>query len=217
VEGFGGRSIRVESAAAARYVYVVDDDTDVRASLQFLLRTREMLVVSFSDPLAFLKKLSALAPGPILLDLRMPQMDGVQLLAELVHRDVNWPVIFLTGHGELSIAVSAFKLGAVDFLEKPVSAVELEECLERAFETLGRSLATTAEKGKANLLWSLLSRRESEVISGLCAGLSNKQVAFNLSISPRTVEMHRANALRTLGVRSLAEVVNLRVKGERQI
>lgn len=210
-------ALEVGSAAARRHVHVVDDDLDIRNSLQFLLSTWDMLAVPFSDAVSFLDQVATLTPGPIIVDVRMPRMDGVQLLAELRGLDVNWPIIFLTGHGELSVAVSAFKLGAADFLEKPVSAGQLEQCVGRAFEALDRMQAIAASKAIASSLWSLLTVREREVIDGLCEGLSNKQVAFNLSISPRTVEMHRSNALRSLRVRSLAEVVTLRNKGELEI
>ena len=191
-------------------VYVIDDDADLRRSLHFLLETRHATVTSFRRATDFLEAIDSLAPAPLIVDVRMPRMDGLQLIAELKRRQVDWPVIFLSGHGDVTIAVRALKLGATDFLEKPVVAAELEACLEGAFKMLSGQLLSSDTKVQAARRWGLLTRRELGVLELLCEGSSNKQVAFKLQISPRTVEMHRASALRQLQVKSLPEVMMLR-------
>ncbi|MDQ3185071.1 MAG: response regulator [Pseudomonadota bacterium] len=193
-----------------RIVHVVDDDKDLRESLQFLLTTRQISVTLFASGLTFFDVVTDLPAAPIILDVRMPQMNGLQFLTELRERCVDWPVIALSGHGEINIAVMAIKLGALDFLEKPVAPSELEDCLERAFSLIEAQREHGDERRMAEKLLALLTSREAEVLDRLCQGRSNKQVAFDLGISPRTVEMHRANALRHLGVRSIAQVVSLR-------
>ena len=187
----------------------MDDDKDLRDSLKFLLATRQIAVTSFAGGREFFDALPGLSPAPIILDLRMPRMDGLQFLAEFSKSNLSWPVIVLSGHGEIRAAVKAIKLGAVDFLEKPITLPELERCIESAFATLETKREFADVQRGAAQQFSSLTRREQEVLERLCRGRSNKQVAFDLEISPRTVEMHRANALRHLGVRSIAEVVNL--------
>ncbi len=198
-----------ELDAGPRLVYVVDDDGQVRDSLKFLMTTCGIEVQGFDSGSAFLKALNSLAAAPIILDIRMPGMDGIELLEELASRAIHWPVIVLSGHGEIGVAVRAIKSGAIDFLEKPVEAIELETCLLKAFHVLEDERVSLHSRSTSLQLLSLLTPRESEVLGGLCSGKANKQVAFALSISPRTVEMHRAHALRRLGVRTIAEVVTL--------
>lgn len=195
--------------ATQRIIYVVDDNAELRQSLEFLLATRNMIVQSFESGHAFFDAVDGLAPAPIILDMRMPRMNGIEFQEELSQRKLAWPVIILTGHGEVGIAVKGLKLGAIDFLEKPVEVHELEKCLKRAYQTLESEQDAEQSKAATMHLLSRLTPRESEVLTALCSGQSNKQVAFSLSISPRTVEMHRAKALRQLEVRSIAEVVTL--------
>lgn len=137
-------------------------------------------------------------------------MDGLQLIAELTKRDVAWPAVFLSAHADISVAVRALKLGAADFLEKPVLTTDLEAALVNAFAELDRQTLALQSKLDAAKRWSLLTPREKSVLDLLCKGQANKIVAFELGISPRTVEMHRANALRQLQVRSLPEVILLK-------
>lgn len=191
-------------------VYVVDDDAELRRSLMFLLTTRRVLVTSYESGEEFFAALPGLSVAPIILDLRMPQMDGLQFLERLSKTSFDGPVILLSGHGEVNVAVKAIKLGAIDFLEKPVTASELELCLERAFAMLELKREQDDVRDCAVQLLSSLTPRQCEVLERLCEGRSNKQVAFDLALSPRTVEMHRANALRHLGVKSIAQVANLR-------
>jgi two-component system response regulator FixJ len=191
-------------------VYVIDDDGDLRRSLHFLLQTRDICVSPYVSGVQFLNELDTLKAAPIILDLRMPDMDGTQVLRQLAARDNKWPVIMLSGHGEIGVAVQSLKNGAIDFLEKPVPAKELLAAIDVAFEKLRHEAVGDDRREQAAQRVSLLTPREGEVLDHLCEGRTNKQVAFDLSISPRTVEMHRANALRQLKVRSLVEAAALR-------
>lgn len=199
----------MDSIPGNQLVYVVDDDEQIRESLTFVMETRAISVVSFDSGAAFFDRLNDLTPAPIILDIRMPQMDGIEFLREFATWGFGWPVIVLTGHGEITVAVQALKLGAIDFLEKPVELHEMELCLGKAFKLLETEQMSRNTQAACRKALSLLTPRESEVLEGLCSGKANKQVAYALSISPRTVEMHRSNALRRLGVRTLAEVVTL--------
>ena len=194
----------------ARVVYVIDDDSDLRRSLHFLLETRGICVSPFASGIEFLSEVPHLAPAPILLDIRMPRMDGTQVLSELAERKIAWPVVVISGHGDVATAVASLKLGAVDFLEKPMPAGSLLESIESAFGKLAKVSDSESIRRNATERFSSLTPREANVIKLLCDGRSNKQVAFDLAISPRTVEMHRANALRQLGVRTVVEAVSLR-------
>jgi two-component system response regulator FixJ len=195
--------------AYQREVYVVDDDQDLRQSMQFLLRSNQIGATLFSGGMQFLKQLDGLRPAPILLDIRMPGIDGVAVLAQLSQRKNWWPVIMLTGHGEVAVAVNALKLGAHDFLEKPVKPEDLLQAIESALDRLSVKLSTDQSHAKAIRRVAALTRREFEVVSRLSAGSSNKQVALDLSLSSRTIEMHRANGFRHLEVRTLVEAAAL--------
>ena len=193
-----------------RFIYVIDDDSDLRRSLHFLLETRQATVRSFANACDFLQEVEDLSPSPLIVDVRMPHMDGLELIAELTRREVAWPAIFLSAHADVSIAVRALKLGAADFLEKPVVTTDLEVALANAFDKLDQQSLALQVKRDAAERWSRLTPREKNVLELLCKGHANKVVAFQLGISARTVEMHRANALRQLQVRSLPEVIALR-------
>ena len=167
-------------------------------------------MTSFHSAREFLEAVDSLSPSPLIVDVRMPRMDGLQLIVELAKRKVTWPAIFLSGHGDVAIAVQAVKLGASDFLEKPVVAEELETCLENAFRILDSQLSTMQLRTQATQLWALLTPREVTVLDLLCEGHTNKKVAFQLGISPRTVEMHRASALRHLQIKSIPDAIKLK-------
>jgi two-component system, LuxR family, response regulator FixJ len=193
-------------------VYVVDDDRDVRRSLSFMLGTAELTSRPFASGTDFLENLDDLKPGCILLDIRMPQVDGFHVMAELLRKHVEWPVIVMTGHGEVSVAVRAMKLGAVDFIEKPFEEAVLLSSLDRAFVLLKDRGETAQRKQQAQERVNALTAREMEVLQGLMAGMANKLLARELDISLRTVEMHRANMMDRLGVSSLAEALTLAVQ-----
>jgi len=198
-----------ELALNSHLVYVVDDDRDVRRSLSFMLGASDVRSHPFASGEDFLEALPDLEPGCILLDLRMPQIDGFQVMAELENRDVDWPVIVMTGHGEVPVAVRAMKLGAIDFIEKPFSEEALLACFGTAFSLLDEREATGRRRREARDRVGQLTARENDVLRGLLAGESNKQLATRLGISLRTVEMHRGNMMERLGVSSLAQALTL--------
>ncbi len=195
-------------------VYVIDDDSDVRKSLHFLLSASSITVWPFASAADFLDQLADLAPAPILLDIRMADIDGLQVLAILQERDVRWPVIVMTAHGDVKVAVRAMKLGAIEFIEKPFSPDLLLDALDLAFGLLGQIEHSDHAREAACQLFGQLSAREHETIALLMEGHANKAVAHRLGLSVRTVEMHRANALGKLEVRSIAQVVALAATAE---
>ena len=198
-----------EKAAESHYVYVVDDDRDVRRSLSFMLGAAEIRSHPYGSGSDFLEALPDLEPGCILLDLRMPQMDGFGVMSALAERKVDWPVIVMTGHGEVPVAVRAMKLGAVDFIEKPFSEQALLSCFNQAFDLLQERSTSSKRRREAGERAALLTAREREVLASLLAGHSNKQIAKALGISLRTVEMHRGNMMDRLQASSLAEALTL--------
>jgi two-component system response regulator FixJ len=155
-----------------------------------------------------LADLENLPPGCLLLDIRMPGLDGLALLGELAKRQIGWPAIIMTGHGDLPAAIKSIRLGAVDFLEKPFSDEALFAALHRSFLLLDK-LAPQRAAVEAQRRVELLSSREREVFSGLVAGKPTKQIALDLELSPRTVEMHRSRLMRRLGVLHLTELLTL--------
>lgn len=205
-------STAAETETFPRCVHVIDDDRDVRRSLSFMLGAGDFQSRPFASGVDLLDSLAQLHPGCILLDVRMPEMDGFAVMDALAERAVEWPVIVMTGHGEVSVAVRAMKAGAIDFLEKPFDEAQLLASLERAFELLEDRRQRADRKRAAEQRIADLSTREREVLRGLMAGLANKLLARRLDISLRTVEMHRANMMFRLGVGSLAEALTLAVQ-----
>lgn len=197
------------SVSPQRTVYVIDDDDDVRKSLHFLLASAAILAWPFASAEEFLAALPDLAPAPVLLDIRMANIDGMQLLQMVRQRGLVWPVVVMTAHGDVATAVRAMKLGAIEFLEKPFEAAQLESILDQAFAALDEIGHAQAARNNARRLIGQLSRRESDVIRILMQGTLNKVAAHQLGLSPRTVEMHRGNALAKLGLKSMVEVVTL--------
>ncbi|PWG03827.1 DNA-binding response regulator [Sphingosinicella humi] len=201
-------------ALSSQHVHVVDDDRDVRRSISFMLGTADINSRPFASGADFIESLGELEPGCILLDIRMPEIDGFEVMAELSRRGIDWPVIVMTGHGEVSIAVRAMKLGAVDFIEKPFDEGLLLSSLDRAFGLLKDRGEKAERKRQAQERIAALTAREHEVLQGLMAGLPNKVLARRLGISLRTVEMHRANMMDRLQAGSLAEALTLAVQAE---
>jgi len=191
------------------HVYVVDDDRDVRRSLSFMLGAAEIRSHPYGSGADFLEAQPDLEPGCILLDLRMPQMDGFHVMDALARRNVDWPVIVMTGHGEVPIAVRAMKKGALDFIEKPFSEQALLGCFANAFRRLRERAEAGQKRRDAMGRAALLTAREKEVLASLLGGRSNKQIAASLGISLRTVEMHRGNMMDRLQASSLAEALTL--------
>jgi two-component system response regulator FixJ len=192
--------------AAERLAYIVDDDRDMRMSLRMLLQEDAIEARPFLSAADFLDALDELKPGPILLDVRMPVMDGIALLEALAERGVRWPVIMMTGHAEVPLAVRAMKLGAIDFLEKPFPYEEVSALMARAFELID---AQARQGGDAREKLDLLTARERQILDAIARGLSSKEIATELDLSHRTVEMHRARIMRRLGARRISEVIAL--------
>jgi two-component system, LuxR family, response regulator FixJ len=190
-------------------VYVVDDDAQIRSSLAVLLDVSAFPNRGFVSGDAFLDEVDGLDPGCLLLDIRMPGSDGLAVLRDLQGRGIDWPVIVMTGHGEVGTAVSAMKLGAIEFLEKPFGEEELLDALGRAAAMLRTRQDEAAQRNDAAARVGSLSGRELQMLQALLNGHSNKQIAGLVGISIRTVEMHRASLMRKLQARSLADAVIL--------
>lgn len=194
---------------ARRLVYLVDDDDAVRRSAGFMLKTSGYEVEAYSSGIEFLKHAKQAAPGCILLDVRMPGMDGLEVQRELNAQGVSLPVIVLTGHGDVTVAVTAMKAGALDFIEKPFEKAALVGALEEGFAQLERADRSKGRAAEANVRLKALTAREHDVLLGLVKGHPNKTIAYDLGISPRTVEIYRANLMTKLGVQSLSEVLRI--------
>jgi two-component system, LuxR family, response regulator FixJ len=192
-----------------RLVHLVDDDEAIRRSAGFMLKTAGVHVRTYESGVELLKNAPNLEPGCILLDIRMPGMDGLEVQEALKARGVALPVIIMTGHGDVSLAVQAMKAGAVDFIEKPFEKAVLLSAIEQGVERLKRSHAGRERADEAAVRLQALTPREREVLDGLANGLPNKTIAYDLGISPRTVEIHRANVMTKLEVRSLSEALRL--------
>lgn len=192
-----------------KLVHLVDDDEAVRRSVGFMLKTSGFQVKAYGSGLDLLKDAKKLGRGCILLDIRMPGMDGLEVQEALKQAGVGLPVIIMTGHGDIPLSVRAMKAGAVDFIEKPFAKTVLLSALEQGFASLNRLDASRERAKAANVRLQVLTPREREVLDGLVDGLPNKTIAYDLGISPRTVEIHRANLMTKLQVRSLSEALRL--------
>ena len=190
-------------------VHIVDDEEAIRRSASFMLKTSGYAVETWANGVAFLKEIRHVSEGCILLDVRMPEMDGLEVQQALLERGVTMPVIVLTGHADVSIAVRAMKAGAVDFLEKPFEKAVLIGSIETAFARMAATGGAAARSAEAEVVLAILTPREREVLEGLAQGLPNKTIAYDLGISPRTVEVHRANLMAKLDVRSLSDALRL--------
>ena len=181
----------------------------MRNSIAFILDSLGILNRPFASGEAFLDSLGDLTPGPVLLDIRMSGIDGVGVLAALAVRGVKWPVIIITGHGDVAVAVKTMKLGAIEFLEKPFDPEMLVVSLKRAFAIVSKISVLEEEQAVARARLATLTPRENDVVHSLIDGSANKIVAYRLGLSPRTVEMHRANAFAKLGLRSIADLIRV--------
>lgn len=190
-------------------VHLVDDDAAIRRSVSFMLRTSGHQVETYESGIDLLKRSGDLHEGCILLDIRMPAMDGLEVQQALQEKGITLPVIIMTGHGDVSLAVKAMKAGAVDFIEKPFEKETLLSSLREGFGRLSRKEATGERKRDAEVRLQALTARERDVLHGLAQGLPNKTIAYDLGISPRTVEIHRANVMTKLDVRSLSEALRI--------
>jgi two-component system response regulator FixJ len=193
-------------------VYVVDDDEAMRDSLEFLLGSAEFDVTIFESAQHFLDALSGVGFGCVLSDVRMPGIDGIELLKRLKASHSAFPVLIMTGHGDVPLAVEAMKLGAVDFLEKPFEDDRLIGMIDAALRQAESSARTEAATLDVTARIAALSPRERQVMDGLIAGLSNKMIAREYDISPRTIEVYRANVMTKMQANSLSELVRLAIR-----
>jgi two-component system, LuxR family, response regulator FixJ len=192
-----------------RTMHIVDDDDAVRESAALLLESAGYDVSTYPSGIDFLEKLDADTPACILLDIHMPQMNGIEVQRQLVERGVTFPVIVLTGQGDVSIAVQAMKNGAFEFLEKPYLNEVLLEAARDAFAELETTTEDRAVTVQAKASVGKLTGRETQVMQALLAGLPNKLIAYELDISVRTVEIYRANVMEKLDARSLSTAVRI--------
>lgn len=190
-------------------VHLIDDDEDVRRSLAFLLTTSGLAVRVYESGGAFLETLASVQPGCILSDVRMPGINGLELQRRLKELGVHLPVIFMTGHGDVPLAVEAMKVGAIDFIEKPFDDEILLSVIQAALESYGRTGHREMEIAQIQAKLQTLSAREREVLDGLLVGHPNKTIAYDLNLSPRTVEVHRANVMAKMGASSLSELIRV--------
>ena len=198
-----------ENPAAARAVHIIDDDHALRESLAFLLRTHQLEVRSFDSAKTFLDALPDASLGCVITDIRMPGMSGVDLLRRLKELKIGVPVIVITGHGDVPLAVEAMKIGAADFFEKPFNDDQLVASVRAALQQRQDQTKRGAERTEIEHRISKLSAREKDVLAGLIEGRANKQIAFDLGISPRTVEIYRANLMNKMQADSLSDLVRM--------
>ena len=192
-----------------RLVHLVDDDEAIRRAAAFMLKTSGFRVQIYESGDQLLKGALSLDPGCVLLDIRMPGMDGLEVQQALKERGVGLPVVIMTGHGDVTLAVHAMKAGAVDFNEKPFENAMHLGAIDQAFSRLERSAEARERAKEAEVQLNALTPREREVLDGLAQGFPNKTIAYDLGISPRTVEIHRANLMTKLGVKSLSEALRI--------
>ena len=190
-------------------VYVIDDDDAVRDSLAFLLASAKVSARTFGSVSAFLDAFPTLAPGCVITDVRMPDIDGLELLKRLRAMNPALPVIVITGHGDVPMAVEAMKIGAVDFLEKPFDDDALLTSVRSALNRHEKDAQREAERQDILERIAALSARERQVLGSLIQGHPNKVIAFDLGISPRTVEIYRANVMTKMQANSLSDLVRM--------
>lgn len=190
-------------------VHVIDDDNAARQSLEFLIRSAKLPVRAHKSALDFLDALPTLNPGCIITDVRMPGLSGIDLLKRLTSVGKIIPVIVITGHGDVALAVEAMKIGAADFLEKPFDDDVLIASVRAALDRSQKEELRDAKRANILARLATLSNRERQVLEGLVAGNPNKTIAFDLAISPRTVEIYRANVMTKMRADSLSDLVRM--------
>ena len=190
-------------------IYVIDDDDAVRQSLEFMLKAAGIKARSFESAKAFMAVLPEISSGCVVTDVRMPEMTGIDLLRHLKKSNPDLPVIVITGHGDISLAVEAMKNGATDFLEKPFDGQQLLTAVRSALTQDADAGKRKAEMADIQEKLAALSNRERQVLEGLVAGSANKNIAFDLGISPRTVEIYRANLMTKMAANSLSDLVRM--------
>ena len=195
-------------------VFVVDDDEDIRSSLKRLLEQVDLKVEEFSKASDFLKAYDPASPGCLLLDIRMPEMSGTELQKRMLERGMFLPIIFITGHADVAIAVDCMKRGAFEFIEKPVRAQRFLDTIQRALSLDRERRSIRVEIDEAKACCSRLTPRESQVVEFAVTGLSNRDIARELGVSSQAIDAHRSNAMQKLGVTNVADLVRLIQKVE---
>jgi two-component system response regulator FixJ len=190
-------------------VHVIDDDDAIRHSLEFLLKSASVNVATYESASAFLKALPGIAPGCVITDVQMPGISGLELLRRLRELKIELPVIVITGHGDVPLAVEAMKNGAVDFIEKPFDDEVLLTAVRAAMSQRLAHDKRDHERAEIQERLAALSHRERQVLEGLVAGHPNKTIAYDLGISPRTVEIYRANVMTKMQAASLSDLVRM--------
>jgi FixJ family two-component response regulator len=190
-------------------VFIVDDDPSICAALARLFKSVGLPAQSFATPREFLDQAPRLGPGCLVLDMRLPGLSGLDLQGELARAKIDLPIIFLTAHGSVPLSVQAMKAGAVDFLEKPVQDQTLLDAVNQALERDRQARLAQAQRQVLQEHYATLTPRERQVFEMVAAGKLNKEIAFDLGTVEKTVKVHRANLMRKLNCRSLAELVRL--------
>ncbi len=190
-------------------IYLVDDDEAVREGLSLLLKTLGYHVLAFGNPLTFLETLPRLAAGCIVMDIRMPMISGLKVQEKLIEASCDWPVVVISGHGDINACRKAFKNGAVDFLSKPLDEQDLIDAIQKGEANLIEINKKQAEIAETTTLLNSLTPREKEVLDMVSRGWATKEIAASLSISPRTIESHRSHIAEKLGTTSVAEMARL--------
>ena len=193
----------------ASTVYIVDDDEAVRDSLRWLLEANSYRVRAYASAESFLAEYDEQQPGVLIVDVRMPGMSGLELQEQLIARKSTMPVVFITGHGDIPMAISTMKKGAVDFLEKPFDETTLGEIVGRMFEQANQRLTQAKAVRQHEAMLARLTSREQQVLERIVAGRLNKQIADDLGISIKTVEAHRANIMEKLQVTTVADLMKV--------
>lgn len=193
----------------SNHVYLVDDDDAVRQALSLLLETVGLTVRSYAAPEVFLSQAGGLMPGCLILDIRMPAISGLKLQEKLAAQGIDWPTVIISGHGDIEACRRAFRNGAIDFLSKPVDEQDLIDAIQKGQAALESQLQISAERAEAIALVDHLSAREREVLGMIAKGLTTKQIAQALGLSPRTVESHRAAIAAKAGTSSAAELTRI--------
>jgi len=196
-------------------IFVVDDDAAVRHSTEMLIRSMGLRAESFSSAAEFLEDFDPQQPGCVILDIRMPGMSGLELQGHLRERDAAIPVIFVTGHGDVPMAVKAMKAGAVDFIQKPFRDQELIDRVHAALDQDKEQRRQDADRAKIEARIEALTTRETEVMGLVVDGKPNKEIAFDLGLSPRTVEIHRARVMNKMKAASLPDLVRKVLKAKK--
>jgi two-component system response regulator FixJ len=198
-----------DAAQAGKVVHVIDDDDAARDSLAFLIDCAGLEVRSYASATAFLARVEAMERGCIVTDVRMPEMNGLELIARLKALGVADPIIVITGHADVPMAIEAMKQGVSDFLEKPFTDDAILGAVRAALDRVDARGEREAEREQVRARRATLSQREREVLDGLVAGQANKVIAYDLGISARTVEVYRANVMTKMQAASLSELVRM--------